>query len=59
MLCGQSRSVLVISDFDFQVRARHDLLERRFGIEIVFRPETVTPEDFLDRALAGDAFFKG
>ena len=50
------RLVQVVRDFLFQLRLRHHLVERRFGISVLFRPDPVTPVNVFDRTLIGHAF---
>jgi len=56
--CYQLRFAQIIFDFLFELRLRHDGVDGRFGLWIVFRPDAVTPINFLNGSLIGYALRK-
>jgi hypothetical protein len=51
LICDQLRFSEIIFDLPFQLRFRHNRREWWFLLWIVFRPDAVTPVNFLNRSL--------
>jgi hypothetical protein len=58
LICDQLRFSEIIFDLSFQLRFRHNRREWWFLLWIVFRPDAVTPVNFLNRSLIRYALCK-